>query len=130
MIPALSDLIGERTYFDTNIFVYLAEGYPQFAGVVEYFAHLIEAGQLAPITSELTLTEIQYSRASEDTNRALIEFVDRFSKAPINREQFIRAGELRIALGLKTPDALHIASAIGANCRFFLTNDKRIQGPA
>jgi plasmid stability protein len=36
------------------------------------------------------------------------------------------AAELRAATGIKTPDALQLVAAIGARCRTFLTDDRRL----
>ena len=41
------------------------------------------------------------------------------------------AARIRATTGLKTPDALHAASALQAECALFLTNDsdyRRVQG--
>ncbi len=41
------------------------------------------------------------------------------------------AARIRATTGLKTPDALHAASALQAGCALFLTNDsdyRRVQG--
>ena len=41
-------------------------------------------------------------------------------------QQLKAAAQLRAATGLKTPDALQLAAALGAGCRSFLTNDRRL----
>ena len=62
----------------------------------------------------------------------LIDFLGEstaFTIVPMHHETFIRAGILRGEAGMKTPDALHVASTIRAECDIFLTNDKGIQTP-
>jgi predicted nucleic acid-binding protein len=41
----------------------------------------------------------------------------------------INAGILRGETGMKTPDALHVATAINQQCDIFLTNDARVHTP-
>lgn len=51
---------------------------------------------------------------------AACEFVD------LNRAVFDLAATLRAINNLKTPDALHLAAAIHAECEEFCTNDKQL----
>jgi predicted nucleic acid-binding protein len=42
----------------------------------------------------------------------------------LTRDQLRAAAELRAMAGVKTPDALQLAAAIGAGCTSFVTNDR------
>jgi predicted nucleic acid-binding protein len=44
----------------------------------------------------------------------------------LTRDQLRAAAQLRAATGAKTPDALHVVSALGAGCKTFVTNDRRV----
>jgi predicted nucleic acid-binding protein len=44
----------------------------------------------------------------------------------LTRDQLRAAAQLRAATGAKTPDALHLVSALGAGCKIFITNDRRL----
>ena len=44
----------------------------------------------------------------------------------MNRDVFDMATKLRADSSLKTPDALHLATAILAGCSQFWTNDKKL----
>lgn len=60
----------------------------------------------------------------------LIDFLGKekaFTLIPISREIAIYAGILRGQTGMKTPDAMHVASAIYAECDIFLSNDNGIK---
>jgi predicted nucleic acid-binding protein len=48
------------------------------------------------------------------------------TKLPITTETFDLATELRALQGVKTPDALHLATAILGECQEFWTNDLRL----
>ena len=41
----------------------------------------------------------------------------------------MHAGIIRAETGMKSPDALHVASAAKHHCEVFLTNDKAIRLP-
>ena len=53
------------------------------------------------------------------------------SLVPATRELWEDAARIRADTGLKTPDALHAATALSAGCTLFVTNDtdfRRVQG--
>ena len=43
---------------------------------------------------------------------------------PIDRSILLQAANLRATNNLKTPDAIHAATALSVNCDLFITNDK------
>ncbi len=43
---------------------------------------------------------------------------------PINRSILVAATKLRVKYKLKTPDAIHAATAMSIGCNRFITNDK------
>jgi predicted nucleic acid-binding protein len=48
----------------------------------------------------------------------------------LTRDQLRTAAQLRAQFSaLRTPDALQLAAAIGANCTAFITNDRRLPAP-
>ena len=48
---------------------------------------------------------------------------------PINRNILTVAARLRTALGVRLPDAIHVATADAAKCGVFLINDCRMRLP-
>jgi predicted nucleic acid-binding protein len=52
------------------------------------------------------------------------------SVVPVDRAILVRAASLGPSLGLKLPDAIHVASATATDCDVFLSNDGRIKVPA
>jgi predicted nucleic acid-binding protein len=46
-----------------------------------------------------------------------------FELVPLDVEISILASRLRVKYGLKTPDAIQLATSIHVGCEFFLTND-------
>ena len=85
-------------------------------------------------TSGLTLCEVLVPAFRSDNTELQIkyrEFIEEsgaFELISTTREIYIRASLLRAQLGLKTPDAIHVSSAIESGCTVFLTNDKPLKG--
>lgn len=50
-------LAGERAYLDSNVFIYLLEGYADYAPVLTELFQQFDEGRLQAVTSELTLAE-------------------------------------------------------------------------
>jgi predicted nucleic acid-binding protein len=49
---------GSRVYLDTNVWIYALEGYEAFATSLAALFTRIDSGDLAAVTSELTLAEV------------------------------------------------------------------------
>lgn len=49
---------GSRVYIDTNIWIYSLEGFAPLAPALTALFERIDAGDLAAVTSELTLAEV------------------------------------------------------------------------
>lgn len=119
-------------YVDANIVIRLIEvGDDEIRSFVEH----LQARDGEMITSELTLTEVLVAplRKADD---GLIRHYEAFlqsgggvSMVPISRAILRRSAELRARFRDKTPDAIHVASAEAAVCRFFVSGDKRLDVP-
>jgi predicted nucleic acid-binding protein len=59
----------------------------------------------------------------------LLSASDRLAMVPVDRAVLVEAARQRAALGLRMPDAIHVASALAAKCGVFLTNDRRLKLP-
>lgn len=126
---------GKRVYFDANVFVYLMEG---FGGLEEKLLEIrdcIGKAEAEIVTSELTLCEVLVVPFKENNvdlvaeYRQFIEESGAFEVQPTTRETYVRASLYRAQLGLKTPDAIHMATAIETDCEMFVTNDKTLKAP-
>lgn len=129
------EIKGKRVYFDANIFIYLMEGFPALDTGLRDIRDSIYYGETHICTSELTLCEVLVPAfRSNNTEllmlyRKFIEDSGAFELIPTTREIYIRASLLRAQLGLKSPDAIHVSSAIASKCSAFLTNDKVLKTP-
>ena len=123
---------GATVYLDTNPIIYLTEGNPDFkASIASLFAEFDRAGARL-ITSELALTEtlvVPLRTGDVELVAAYERLFDTFIEAlPISREVLITAARLRAETpGLKTPDAIHLATAILADADAFVSGDSGIK---
>jgi predicted nucleic acid-binding protein len=128
-------LKGKRVYFDANVFIYLMEGFPALDAELNDIRDSIFHGESEICTSELTLCEVLVPAFRANDTRVLalyrqfIEDSGAFELVPTTRNTYVRAGLLRAQQGLKTPDAIHMASAIESGCTAFLTNDRPLKAP-
>jgi predicted nucleic acid-binding protein len=80
-------------------------------------------------SNELVRLEARLLAIRENNFPIVQEYNDFFSACefiPLNRDVFECATALRAEKQLKTPDALHLASAMVAECDEFWTNDLRL----
>lgn len=123
---------GATVYLDTNPIIYLTEGNAAFkASITSLFAEFERAGARL-ITSELTLTEalVLPLRQGDVELVAVYErlFDELIEALPVSREVLIMAARLRAETStLRTPDAIHLATAMLANADAFLSSDQGIK---
>ena len=126
---------GKRVYFDAMVFIYLVEGFESLEKPLREIRDSLLHAEAAVTTSELALCEtlvIPFRRgetALVASYRQFIEDSGAFEVRQATRETWVRASLLRARMGLKTPDALHVATAIEAGCEIFVTNDKTLRTP-
>lgn len=125
-----------RVYLDANIFIAAFEGRGTASDLSA--ALLLAPAGRAPqsprlITSELTLSELLVKPLELERDDLVREY-EYWTKTniflevrPVDRQALRKAAELRAThKTLKLPDAIHLASAVNAGCRYFLTDDMRI----
>jgi uncharacterized protein len=117
-----------RYYLDAAPIIYLVEQIRPFASAVR--SKLARPG-LVLVTSELARLECRVLPLRNSDFVLLQDFDDYFAKAiaeiiPLTRDVIDRATEIRAQFNFRTPDTLHLAAAVIANCDVFLTNDHRL----
>ena len=122
------NLRGRRVYMDANGAIYAVEEPVEFPNLRMGFLEPLDAGDLVVVTSELTLLEtLVKPRRLLDTvlERTYRELLTKTSVVvrPIDAAVLERAIDLRL-LGLKTPDAIHVATGMLEGCDLFLTRDR------
>lgn len=128
-------LVGKRVYFDSNIFIYLIEGFRALESQLLQLRDCIASGESEIVTSELTLCEVLVAPFRRNDNalaaryRQFIEASGAFNLLTTRRQTYVLASLYRAQFGMKTPDAVHMATATEADCDVFVTNDTKIKAP-
>lgn len=127
-----ADLGSGAVGVDTAAFIYFIEEHPTFLPIILPIFRDADAGRRDLVTSGLTLLEVLVvpyragNRSLAERYEALLTRGRGVRLVDLTREQLRGAAQLRAATGVKTPDALQLVAAIGAGCRTFLTNDRRL----
>ncbi|MCP4349222.1 MAG: type II toxin-antitoxin system VapC family toxin [Desulfobacterales bacterium] len=123
-----------RIMFDTAPVIYFIEEHPTYGSIAdEIFKVIKDNSEFHAFSSVITLTEVlTYPlRESDDELAAMYrEFLSDsvnftlYDLDPLIAEQ---AAKLRGKYGLRTPDAIQIATGIENGGTLFITNDKRLR---
>lgn len=116
-----------RVYLDACIIIYLMENAASFSEKTRRF--LARNGDAALCVSPLVRMEVLIKPLRESSTILVAdyeEFLAAQNWLSINDITFNLALQLRAQHGLKTPDALHLATALQHDCNEFWTNDDRL----
>ncbi|MBI5161834.1 MAG: PIN domain-containing protein [Micrococcales bacterium] len=128
----VEELRGGPAALDTSLFIYLIEEAPTFLPVVEPVFTAIADGRLAAVTSALTLLEVLVvplrhgDVALARRYEALLTHSRGLELVDVSRSILRDAAALRAATGVRTPDAIQLATALAHRCPAFLTNDRQL----
>ena len=115
-------------YLDTMALIYTVERYPPYLPLLEPLWLAAQARTIEIVSSELTLMEVLVGPLKSG-NATLIKAFEHsllgteLRLLPITQAILREAAGLRATTKLKTPDALHAATARLAGCVLFVTND-------
>ena len=120
---------GDVIYLDAVAVIYSVENVQPYNELLYPIWQSAAAGQIRLVGSELLLLETLVMPIREkDTvlKRAFRHILinSDLELIPISRLILDQAARVRAASSLKTPDAIHAATALSAQCTSFLTNDK------
>lgn len=121
-----------RIYLDANILIRMTEGLEEDRLAVRKALASYVSNGANFITSELSFTEVlvhpirlQRQDLIERYSELLSQFVQ---PQPVSREVLLTAARLRADMpALRTPDAIHAATAILTHASEFLTGDRGIK---
>jgi uncharacterized protein len=121
---------GVSIALDTVVLVYFLERHIRHFSIIKKLFHRIEKGQVRGLMSSLVYTELlipAYRAGRSDLAMQTFNYLSRFPNLtttsvspPISRE----AARLRATYGLRTPDAIHGATALHQKADLILTNDR------
>lgn len=115
---------------DTAIFIYHFEKNKKYFELTkDIFSYLDENKDFSAVTSIITLIEISVKPIKDSRNDLVDEYAlkllcdDKLTTRMVDGEIARKTAEIRAKYGIKTPDAIQIATAIVAQANAFITND-------
>jgi len=120
-----------RIFWDTNLFIYLFEGYGELSMKVQFLRkRMLERGDQL-LTSTLTLGELLV----KPTEKGDSELCQRYERAlsasavliSFDTKAAVQYARLRCDRSIRPPDAIQLACASTAQVDLFITNDERLQ---
>lgn len=123
----------ERIGLDTNVFIYFLEAHPRYGSWCASLFDLIERGRNPAMTSTITLLELlvqPYRDQKEELAQKIFALTTTYPSLqwiPVTMNLADQAAELRARYRLSTPDAIHLATAIGQKATRFYGNDRALR---
>jgi predicted nucleic acid-binding protein len=120
---------GRLVAVDTAPFIYFVEQHPIFNPRVRPLFVALEAGDCSAITSTVTLVEVLVqpirngNLALAREYREILRSSSAMKMVPVTAEIAAEAARLRATFGLRTPDAIQLATAVVSQAAVFVTND-------
>jgi predicted nucleic acid-binding protein len=115
-------------YVDTMTVIYTVERFPTYLPLLQPLWLSAQTGNIGVVTSELTLMESLVGPLKSGNATFIAAFESMLLGAdtrllPITQTILRQAAQLRATTKLRTPDALHAATALDAGCALFVSND-------
>jgi len=129
--PAVEN--GQTVLLDTMALIYFLEGHERYGPVAESILRRIERGDLLGVMSSLVFAELLvplYRAGDRQAAAGLVSRLSSFSNLRVHdtdAETAVMAARLRAGYGLRTPDAIHAATAMMARADGILTNDRQLR---
>jgi len=125
-----SALAGHRLIaLDTSVWIYHFEGSAAHGRTADSVLEAVSEGRVAAVASELVLLELLVAPlkkgaqdVADEIELTLLHF-PHLQLAPMTRAVLVRAAEIRARYGLRTPDAVMVATAIESGATLSVTND-------
>ncbi|MHC5745762.1 MAG: type II toxin-antitoxin system VapC family toxin [Nostoc sp.] len=116
-------------YIDTSVAIYTIEGNPDYYSILRQLWSKFYTGDIQIISSELILMEVLVVPLRNGNNSLVADYEELLLSSqvqliPISQLLLRQAANLRATNNLKTPDAIHAATALSVNSNQFITNDK------
>ena len=125
-------LIGahQRVALDTSIWIYHLEAHPQYLPLTIKILNAVSKGKCEAIVSELSLLEIMVRPLQLRLQDVADEYETRLTHfpyvqlVPASRQVLFKTAELRAHHGIRTPDAIILATGMTCGATCVITNKK------
>jgi len=124
---------NQRYALDTVVLIYFLERHPQFYQAARNIFSQIESGQISAVCSTLVFAELLVPAFRAEKNeqaKKVVHILTNFPNLeiiPMTIDISITAARLRTTYGLRTPDAIHVATAMETKATGIITNDKNLK---
>ncbi len=130
MATLAAALAGHRLVaLDTSVWIYHFEGSTAFGRAADGVLEAVAQGRVGAVASELVLLELLVAPlrkgaqdVADEVELTLLHF-PHLQLLPVTRHVLVRAAEIRARYGLRTPDAIMLATAVEAGATLAVTND-------
>ena len=115
---------------DTVTIIYFLEKHPRYYQTAKEIFEKVETGKFSANISTLVFTELlvpAYRTKENKYAEKIVHILSNFpnlTTIPIDTKISTTAAKLRAMHGLRTPDAIHIATALETRSSGIITNDK------
>lgn len=126
----VEDLRGKTVGLDTAPLIFFIERRQPYVDLLRPFFQSVDRGDILVVTSTVTLLEVLVHPIRHGDESLAYEYNDILLSAPhiftvsVTPATAQIAAELRANHSLKTPDAIHLATAINHHAEAFITNDR------
>lgn len=124
---------GSRILLDSVSIVYYLERNPRYYAAAAEWMERVNGGQLTAAASVLLLSEVLVpayragNAAAARQARAALQRIPNLELVQVTAAVSDVAARLRAAHNLRTPDALHVATALNQEVDWLVTNDHRLR---
>jgi predicted nucleic acid-binding protein len=125
--------MGQVIAIDTQILTYVVEGHRTFGRPALRIIQSIEAREYAGVFASIGVIELLTGPKKAKRYdlvflyRQLIQRYPNLSIINLNERIIELASDVRAQYNIRTPDAIHIATAIDAGAGIFYTNDRNLK---
>jgi predicted nucleic acid-binding protein len=126
----VEDLHAKTVALDTAPLIFYIEDHPTYGALLDPFFEAVKSGNIQLVTSAVTLIEVLVHPLKHGDEGLAQSYNDillsspNITTLPVTPMTAQTAAELRAEHGLKTPDAIHAATALHEKADAFLTNDR------
>lgn len=124
---------GSRILLDSASIVYYIEQNPRYFAAASEMMERVSTGRLSAAASTLMLTEVLVpayragNAAAARKARSALERIPNFEIVDVSSAVSDVAARLRATYNLRTPDALHVATALNQGAKWIVTNDRALR---
>jgi predicted nucleic acid-binding protein len=121
--------LNALVYVDTAVLIYSVEANPNYREILRPLWLKLKASELEVISSELSLMEVLIVPLRNNDTALVNDYEQLMLEGdiqliPISQTILKEAARLRATTNLRTPDAIHAATAMNTGCTLFLSNDR------